>query len=127
MSKLSKRVAGATFVLFLLIFALLYYLNRSSQLFFKVTELDEQPLGDGQVNGTDDLPQLPKPKWITSGTTSKTFTGSKRRTFPNEKVRFQFFSPTKKNKGRLEPWCQKWGVLTTIFKVSKAVHRQVQI
>ena len=124
MLKLRKRVAGATFVIVLLIFASLHYLNRSSQLFFKVSELDEQPLGDGEVNGTDDLPQLPK--WIASGTTSKTFTGIKRRTFPKEKVRFQFVSPTK-NKGRLEPWCQKWGVLTTIFKVSKAVHQQVQI
>ena len=125
MSKLCKRFAGATFVIFLLIFALLHYLNRSSQLFFKVSELDEQPLGDGQVNGKDDLPQIPK--WRTSGTTSKTFTGIKRRTFPKEKVRFQSVSPTKKNEGRLEPWCQKWGVLTTIFKVSKAVHHQVQI
>ena len=138
-SKLCKRVAGATFVIFLILFASIHYL--SSQLFFKVSELDEQPLGDGLVNktmeqplvdglvnGTDVQPQLPK--WIASGTTSRTFTGDKSRTFPKEKVRFQLFSPKKsyiKNKGKLEPWCQKWGVLTTIFKVSKAVHRQVQI
>ena len=125
MSKLCKRFVGATFVIFLLILASKHYLNRSSQLFFKVSELDEQPLGDSPVNGMDDLPQLPK--WLASGATSRTFTGIKSRTFPRENVRFQFFSPKKSSIKRLEPWCQKWGVLTTIFKVSKAVHQQVQI
>lgn len=72
------------------------------------------------------------PKWMLSETTSRVFSGGKTRVFPRRDVEFKFFStekPThrKEKDNDLQPWCKKWGVVTTIFDVSEAVRRQVKI
>lgn len=75
--------------------------------------------------------QIPMAKWIMSGATARVFTGDKTRKFSRSAVKFKSFAIDKstQNKVRddekLEPWCGKWGVVTTIFDVSEAVRRQV--
>ncbi len=67
------------------------------------------------------------PQWVTSAATAKVFTGDRTRMYPHNVLSKSFTAWTKKRNEELEPWCEKWGVVTTIFDVSEAVHRQVCI
>ena len=73
---------------------------------------------------TESLPD--HSKWTRSATTVRAFSGLKTRHFPSDQVKFatDHLESAKWNK-KLEPWCDKWGVVTTIFGVSEAVRRQV--
>ena len=65
-----------------------------------------------------------------SAATGYTFTGEAIRTFPSEELKFASLTvPSKTEPGRkkLDPWCARWGVVTTIFEPSEAVRRWVRV
>lgn len=68
-----------------------------------------------------------KPKWAMSSTTQLTFSGGVVRDFPRDELKFRNYSPESYTLQRVDPWCEKWAVMTTIFDVSDAVHRQVKL
>ncbi len=84
----------------------------------------------------EDLPSSKVPKWILSGATARTFAGKRTRRYSHD-VLFRSFpakpisaarqTRSKVVDGKEEPWCEKWGVMTTIFDASEAVQRQVHI
>lgn len=67
------------------------------------------------------------PKWAMSGATARVFSGTKTRQY-TEKVLFSAYDAegAQGDVRKLEPWCEKWGVITTIVDVTEAVQRQVQ-
>ena len=62
-----------------------------------------------------------------SAATGYTFTGEAIRTFPSDQLKFASPSKTRPARARLDPWCARWGVVTTIFEPSEAVHRWVKV
>ena len=68
-----------------------------------------------------------KPKWAMSSTTQLTFSGGIVRDFPTDELKFRDYSPESYTLQRVDPWCEKWAVMTTIFDVSDAVRRQVKL
>ena len=68
-----------------------------------------------------------KPKWAMSSTTQLTFSGGVVRDFPRDELKFRNYSPESYTLQRVDPWCEKWAVMTTIFDVSDAVRRQVKL
>lgn len=74
--------------------------------------------------------QLQIPKWDAGGAPARIFTGDRTRVFPQDDVKLKSFDPTSVQSRtasdvKLELWCEKWGVVTTIRGVSEAVRRQV--
>ena len=68
-----------------------------------------------------------KPKWAMSSTTQLTFSGDAVREFPRDELKFRAFSSESVTRHKVDPWCEKWAVMTTIFEVSDAVRRQVKL
>ena len=64
-----------------------------------------------------------------SAATGQTFTGKQVRNFPAEQFKFAFFDSSKQNHKitTMEPSCERWGVMTTIFKPSEALRRWVRV
>ena len=59
-----------------------------------------------------------------------TFTGKAVRTFPRNKLNSTSVAvPNHKGpeRGRMDPWCAQWGVLTTVVEPSQAVQRWVRV
>ena len=67
------------------------------------------------------------PKWAMSSTTQLTFSGKTVREFPREDLKFRGYVSESYRLRPVEPWCEKWAVMTTIFDVSNAVRRQVKL
>ena len=71
----------------------------------------------------------------TSASSGAIFLGERTREFPRNAVRFESFElhgagQDMYRRGREEgpgPRCDKWGVVTTIFDASEAVHKQVPV
>ncbi len=64
------------------------------------------------------------PKWVMSGATARAFVGDKTRKYSHD-VLFRSSVTNSAPIRQLEPWCEKWGVVTTIFVASEAIKRQV--
>ncbi len=64
-----------------------------------------------------------------SGTSGKLFTGTVVRSFPENKRKFLFFVPSSQPASRVrrDPWCESWGVVSTVDTPSEAVKRQVRL
>ena len=56
-----------------------------------------------------------KPKWAMSSTTQLTFSGGIVRDFPMDELKFRDYSPESYTLQRVDPWCEKWAVMTTIL------------
>ena len=107
--KLIVRCLFFVTVIYVIVQGISYYRK------FSATTLNLVPSDDEEI-----------PKWALSDATAKVFTGERKRVYPH---RMLFKTVAAKSIGstneRLKPWCEKWGVVTTIFDVSEAVHRQV--
>ena len=64
-----------------------------------------------------------------SAATGHTFSGEQVRNFPAEQFKFASFDPSKQNhkSTKMEPSCERWGVMTTIFEPSEALRRWVRV
>ena len=69
-------------------------------------------------------PSSDQPKWAMSSTTGLTFSGDVVHQFQKEK---SLFSHRQHSGDKIDPWCEQWAVMTTIFDVSVAVRRQVKL
>ena len=76
--------------------------------------------------GTDPENLVTGPK---SAATGQTFSGKQVRNFPAEQFKFAFFDSSKQNHKitTMEPSCERWGVMTTIFKPSETLRRWVRV
>jgi len=88
------------------------------------SERTDHEVADGAYTFAGETPAIDA---AIPGDQSIEFTGEAVRTFPRNKIPVLVSKYKDPQRVKIDPWCAQWGVLSTVFEPSEAVHRWVRV